>query len=155
MNGPVFELLRLVHIFSATWEKQSIQMQKLNDAYENKKHLLNIAIKRLAISDKRTKIFAREKRLSNWEKLFLKLSESKGHGRRWKLYMDTFRKKSILGYDQLIHWIEKEPNNYNDYDDIKMTSDDSDINFDFISHKSQSRSGRFSARSSDHNDEVN
>lgn len=78
LNTPVFEMLRLVKIFSAGWEKNAALMKKLNDLHESKKQLLNIAIKRLANVDKKTKLFTKEKRVQNWEKLFIKLNEAKG-----------------------------------------------------------------------------
>jgi hypothetical protein len=113
LNTPVTELMRLVKIFSASWEKNGAILKKLNDMYENKKQLLNIAIKRLSAVEKKSKLFSREKRIQNWEKLFIKLSEAKGHGRRWKFQIETFRKKASLGYDELIKWIANESNDSN------------------------------------------
>ena len=108
LNTPVYEMLRLVKIFSSTWEKNSAVLKKLHDMYETKKQMLNIAIKRLALIDKKTKLFHREKRISNWEKLFIKMSEAKGHGRRWKFQIEPFRKKADQGYEELVNWIEKD-----------------------------------------------
>ncbi|CAF0939608.1 unnamed protein product [Brachionus calyciflorus] len=124
LNTPVTEMLRLVKIYSASWEKNSIVLKKIHDMYENKKQMLNIAIKRLAMVDKKTKLFAREKRVLNWEKLFIKLSESKGHGRRWKFQMDTFRKKADQGYDELIKWIMREPTEPYEYLEFQNVSED-------------------------------
>lgn len=78
LNTPVTELLRLVKIYSAPWEKNSALLKKINDMYETKKQLLNISIKRLTLVDKNTDLFQKEKRIMNWEKLYLKLSEAKG-----------------------------------------------------------------------------
>ncbi len=114
MNTPVYELLRLVKIYSASWEKNSAIFKKLNDMYENKKQMLNIAIKRLAMNEKKTKLFAKERRILNWERLFIKMSEARGHGRRWKFQIEAFRNKANMGYDELVKWIQKEaqtPNN--------------------------------------------
>jgi len=110
-------MLRLVKIFSASWEKNSQLLKKINDLHENKKQLLNIAIKRLANVDKKTKLFAKEKRVQNWEKMFIKLNEAKGHGRRWKFRMETFRNKASAGYTELLKWVLTEPGN----DDIGET----------------------------------
>jgi hypothetical protein len=114
LNTPVTEMMRLVKIFSASWEKNGAILKKLNDMYENKKQLLNIAIKRLSAVEKKSKLFAREKRIQNWEKLFIKLSEAKGHGRRWKFQIETFRKKAAMGYDELIKWVANESNDGRD-----------------------------------------
>ncbi len=79
LNTPVNEMIRLVKIYSASWEKNSALLKKINDMYESKKQLLNIAIKRLTLFDKNTNLFQKEKRIMNWEKLYLKLSEAKGN----------------------------------------------------------------------------
>lgn len=79
LNTPVVEMLRLIKIYSASWEKNSALLKKLNDMYETKKLMLNIAIKRLTLVDKSTDLFQKEKRIMNWEKLYLKLSEAKGN----------------------------------------------------------------------------
>lgn len=116
LNTSVYEMLRLVKIYSAPWEKNGQVMKKIHDMYENKKQMLNIAIKRLAAVDKRTKVFARDKCILNWEKLFVRMSEAKGHGRRWKFQMDTFRKKAELGYEELVRWATKDAENNNEED---------------------------------------
>ena len=82
--------------------------------YETKKQILNVAIKRLAMIDKKNKMMTREKRLANWEKLFIRLSEAKGHGKRWKFRMDAFKQKASEGYDELVHWALSEPAKHDD-----------------------------------------
>jgi len=42
------------------------------------------------------------------------MSESKGHGRRWKFQIEPFRKKAEQGYEELIRWIEKDQAGYNE-----------------------------------------
>jgi hypothetical protein len=114
LNTPVAELLRLVKIYSASWEKNSALLKKLNEQYESKKQLLNIAIKRLTLVDKSTNMFQKERRIMNWEKLYMKLSEAKGHGRRWKFHIDTLKKKSTQSYQELLSWVLREPREAND-----------------------------------------
>lgn len=108
LNTPVNELVRLTRIYSLPWDHNSIALRKLHEMYETKKQMLNIAIKRLTLVDKKTKLFEKDKRIQNWEKLYVKLSEAKSHGRRWKFNMETFRKKASLGYEELINWIKAE-----------------------------------------------
>ena len=120
LNISVSEMLRLVKIFSAPWEKNSAVLKKIQDMYENKKIMLNIAIKRLALVDRKTKLFVKEKRIMNWEKLFIKLSEAKGHGRRWKFQIDTFRKKADMGYEELVKWVTRDSVDGSDNQDFYM-----------------------------------
>ena len=127
LNTPVFELLRLVKIFSVSWEKNSAILKKLHDMYEQKKQLLNIAIKRLALVEKKTKLFSREKRIMNWEKLFIKLSEAKGHGRRWKFQIETLRKKANEGYDELLRWVLKDGEDADEQNDDEENENAEDL----------------------------
>jgi hypothetical protein len=108
MNTPVNELVRLVRIYSLPWDQNSVALKRLHDMFENKKLMLNLAIKRLTLVDKKTKLFDAEKRIQNWEKLYIRLSQAKGHGRRWKFQIETFRKKANNGYDELLRWIKSE-----------------------------------------------
>jgi hypothetical protein len=108
MNTPVNELVRLVRIYSLPWDQNSVALKRLHEMFDNKKQMLNIAIKRLTLVDKKTKLFEREKRIQNWEKLYIKLSEAKGHGRRWKFQIENFRKKANQGYDELLRWIKSD-----------------------------------------------
>ena len=122
LNTPIFETMRLVRIFSVTWEKNSAMLKKIHEMYENKKQLLNIAIKRLALVEKKTKLFSREKRVMNWEKLYIRLSEAKGHGRRWKFQMEAFRKKSELGYDELVHWLLRDSTQMEESEELQAVA---------------------------------
>ncbi|KAI8519166.1 hypothetical protein Bbelb_024230 [Branchiostoma belcheri] len=97
LNVPVTELVRLVRVYSEPWDEKSEALKKLHADYESKKRQLNIAIKRLQLVDAHSKRLAREKRIMNWEKLFAKLTSSKGHGRRWKFLIDSFKKKAQMG----------------------------------------------------------
>ena len=106
MNTPVNELVRLVRIYSLPLDQNSFALKRLHEMYNIKKQMLNISIRRLAVVEKKTKYFDREKRVMNWEKLFIKLSEAKGHGRRWKFRMEEFRKKSNEGYEELMRWVK-------------------------------------------------
>lgn len=105
-------------------------MQRLYREGEQKRALLNLAIRRLAIAEKRTqgnnrfflilKYFdffnkkkkklkkigwEHEQRILNWERLYLRMSEAKGQGRRWRFRVEGVRKKAEEGYDELVKWI--------------------------------------------------
>jgi hypothetical protein len=108
INTPVNELIRMVRIYSQPWDQNSVALRRLYSLYDAKKQMLNIAIKRLASVDKRAVFFEREKRIGNWEKIFIKINEAKGHGRRWKFRMDTFRKHANEGYEELMKWLKNE-----------------------------------------------
>ncbi|PVD29205.1 hypothetical protein C0Q70_11802 [Pomacea canaliculata] len=101
LNMTVNELVRLVRLFSTPWEEKSAALKKLHEDYESKQRQLNIAIKRLQLVDAHSKRIAREKRIMNWEKLFTKVTSSKGHGRRWKFLIETIKQKARMGLEHV------------------------------------------------------
>lgn len=114
MNTPVYELIRLVRLYSTPWEEKSAALKKLHEDYDRKARQLDVAVKRLQLVDAQASRMARERRILNWEKLFSKVSSSKGHGRRWKFLIDSFKKrvkegykflKSSIFYSQSMSWI--------------------------------------------------
>jgi hypothetical protein len=109
LNTPISELTRLVHLNAASWDEQSTVLRDLQKMYSVKKEMLNEAIKRLTLVDQKLQLFEKEKRILNWEKLFIKINEAKGNGRRWKFRMEIFRKKAAEGYEELIRWVESTP----------------------------------------------
>lgn len=48
---PIGELVRLVRIYSASWEENNIALKKLYESFESKQKQLNIAIRRLQLFD--------------------------------------------------------------------------------------------------------
>lgn len=105
LNPPVNELLRLTKLYASPWNKQTAVMQRLYRENEQKRGLLNVAIRRLAIAERRSKGWEQEQRVLNWERLYLRLSEAKGFARRWRFRVDGIRKKADQGYDELVRWI--------------------------------------------------
>ncbi|XP_038047105.1 uncharacterized protein LOC119721219 isoform X2 [Patiria miniata] len=103
---PTSELVRLVRVYSGSWEEKSLALKKLHSDYESKHKQLNIAIRRLQLADAQAKRIEHEKRIMNWEKLFAKLTSSRGHGRRWRFLIDNFKQKSKLGMEHLHAYID-------------------------------------------------
>ncbi|KAL8566979.1 hypothetical protein ACOMHN_059779 [Nucella lapillus] len=101
LGMPANELVRLVRVYSTPWEEKSAALKKLHEDYEGKQRQLNIAIKRLQLVDAHSKRIAREKRVMNWEKLFAKLTSTKGHGRRWKFLIETIKQKAKMGLEHV------------------------------------------------------
>ncbi|KAK7108804.1 uncharacterized protein [Littorina saxatilis] len=101
LSMPTNELVRLVRVYSTPWEEKSAALKKLHEDYESKQRQLNIAIKRLQLVDAHSKRIAREKRVMNWEKLFAKLTSTKGHGRRWKFLIETIKQKAKMGLEHV------------------------------------------------------
>ncbi|XP_074662984.1 uncharacterized protein LOC141915380 isoform X3 [Tubulanus polymorphus] len=101
LHTPLNELVRMVSVYSKPWGEKSTALKKLHDDYEKKQRQLNIAVKRLEIIDAHMKRMARERRILNWERLFSKVATSKGHGRRWKFMINTFKETTKKGFDEM------------------------------------------------------
>eukprot|EP00057_Strongylocentrotus_purpuratus_P003170 XP_003726083.1 PREDICTED: uncharacterized protein LOC100892708 [Strongylocentrotus purpuratus] len=126
LQTPVNELVRLVRVFSVSWEEKSAALKKLHNDYESKHKQLNIAVRRLQLLDAQAKRMAKEKRIMMWEKLFSKVTSCRGHGRRWKFLIDNFKQKSKLGMEHLQAYIEsldKEPDSDGEGGDIDDSSE--------------------------------
>ncbi|XP_071792305.1 uncharacterized protein [Asterias amurensis] len=104
---PTSELVRLVRVYSVSWEQKSLALKKLHSDYESKHKQLNIAIRRLQLADAQARRIAQEKRIMNWEKLFAKLTSSRGHGRRWRFLIDSFKQKANMGMEHLHAYIDE------------------------------------------------
>ena len=109
LNLPVNELLRLVKLYSSSWEKQTQVMQRLYRESEQKRALLNVAIRRLAIADRRASGWEHERRVLNWERLFVRLTEARGHGKRWKFRIENVKRRvEEGGYENLVQRLRNE-----------------------------------------------
>ncbi|KAJ8032500.1 hypothetical protein HOLleu_26044 [Holothuria leucospilota] len=123
---PASELVRLVRVYSTSWEEKSAALKKLHSDYDSKHKQLNIAIRRLQLIDAQARRMAKERRIMMWEKLFSKLTSARGHGRRWKFLIDNFKQKSKLGMEHLqayIDSLDKEPESSDDEEDTHDKTD--------------------------------
>ncbi|BFZ10160.1 hypothetical protein BsWGS_13199 [Bradybaena similaris] len=98
---PIGELVRLVRIYSVSWEENNVALKKLSESFDSKQMQLNIAIRRLQLFDEQSKRMAREKRILNWERLFAKVTTAKSHGRRWKFNIETIKETAKLGLEHI------------------------------------------------------
>ncbi|XP_071826096.1 uncharacterized protein [Apostichopus japonicus] len=117
LHTPATELIRLVRVYSTSWEEKSAALKKLHSDYDSKHKQLNIAVRRLQLIDAQARRMAKERRIMMWEKLFSKLTSARGHGRRWKFLIDNFKQKTKLGMEHLqayIDSLDKEPESEED-----------------------------------------
>ncbi|PAA48679.1 hypothetical protein BOX15_Mlig031519g3, partial [Macrostomum lignano] len=101
LQFPLWELLRLVRVYSSPWEEKKAALQKMHEDYARKKSQLEIALRRLTTQDAEVKRAGRERRIMNWEKLFARVQMARGHGRRWKFRMHDFKKRAAMGVEHL------------------------------------------------------
>ncbi|XP_059166381.1 uncharacterized protein LOC131948723 isoform X2 [Physella acuta] len=122
LGMPVEELVRLVRVYATPWEEKSAALKKLHEDYDSKQRQLNIAIKRLQLVDAHSKRIAREKRIMNWEKLFSKMTSTRGHGRRWKFLIETIKQKAKLGLEHVQAYTASLEESDNEEDENKNSS---------------------------------
>ncbi|XP_064629111.1 uncharacterized protein LOC135488433 [Lineus longissimus] len=106
LHMPMNELIRMVRVYSTPWEEKSAALKKLHEDYENKQRQLGIAVRRLQMIDTNAKRNAKERRIMNWEKLFAKMTSAKGHGRRWKFMIKTFKDKAKDGFEHVKEYVD-------------------------------------------------
>uniref|UniRef100_A0A1I8GH90 Protein phosphatase 1 regulatory subunit 22 n=1 Tax=Macrostomum lignano TaxID=282301 RepID=A0A1I8GH90_9PLAT len=97
LQFPLWELLRLVRVYSSPWEEKKAALQKMHEDYARKE---KPAGDRASTSDYAGR-GGRERRIMNWEKLFARVQMARGHGRRWKFRMHDFKKRAAMGVEHL------------------------------------------------------
>lgn len=57
LHTPATELIRLVRVYSTSWEEKSAALKKLHSDYDSKHKQLNIAVRRLQLIDAQVSTF--------------------------------------------------------------------------------------------------
>jgi hypothetical protein len=68
---PVYELIRLVQLYSESFDMKCSILKRLYDSNETKKRMLNIALQRLTSMENHTKQYQEQKCIDNWEKMLV------------------------------------------------------------------------------------
>jgi len=66
---PINELVRLVQLYSQSFDMKCTVLKKLYDSNETKKRMLNIALQRLTSMEHNTEQYREQKCINNWEKM--------------------------------------------------------------------------------------
>jgi hypothetical protein len=66
---PVYELIRLVKLYSQSFDRKCTVLKKLYDSNQTKKRMLNIALQRLTSMEHNTEQYREQKCINNWEKM--------------------------------------------------------------------------------------
>ncbi|CAF3143203.1 unnamed protein product [Rotaria sp. Silwood2] len=102
---PIYELIRLVQLYSQPFDMKCIPFKRLYDSNEIKKRMLKMASEKLASMENNTKKYEEQKCINNWEKMYIRLALPRSNVRKWKFRLKTFREKAVLGYEHVIKWI--------------------------------------------------
>lgn len=68
---PVYELIRLVHIYSEPFGMKCNILKRLYDSNETKKRMLNLALQKLISMDHHTQQYQEQKSIDHWEKMLV------------------------------------------------------------------------------------
>jgi hypothetical protein len=68
---PINELVRLVQLYSQSFDMKSVALKKLYDNNEMKKRMLNIALQKLTTMESTIKRNEKIRCVNNWEKMFV------------------------------------------------------------------------------------
>ena len=66
---PVYELIRLVQLYSEPFDKKCVVLKTLYDSNEIKKRMLNMAFQRLTSMENNLQQYEEQKCINNWEKM--------------------------------------------------------------------------------------
>ncbi len=66
---PVYELIRLVQLYSQPFDMKCVVLKRLYDSNELKKRMLNSALQKLMLMEEQTKQYQEQKSLDHWEKM--------------------------------------------------------------------------------------
>ena len=67
---PINELIRLVQLYSQSFDMKSIALKKLYDNNETKKRMLNFALQKLMSLESNSRHHRQLRNINNWEKMF-------------------------------------------------------------------------------------
>jgi len=70
---PVYELIRLVQLYSQPFDMKCSVLKRLYDNNETHKRMLNMALQRLTSMENNTKYYQEQKCVNNWEKMSVNL----------------------------------------------------------------------------------
>ncbi|CAF0888724.1 unnamed protein product [Rotaria sordida] len=131
---PIYELIRLVQLYSESFDMKCIPFKRLYDSNEINKRLLKIAFQRLTSMENNTKKYEEQKSINNWEKMYIHLVLPRSNIRKWKFRIKIFREKANLGYEHVIEWLhQKIPRSSSEISSNSQISDDQNTT-DEISH---------------------
>lgn len=68
---PVYELIRLVHLYSEPFDMKCNILKKFYDSNETKKRMLNLALQKLTSMENHTQQYQEQKIINQWEKMFV------------------------------------------------------------------------------------
>ena len=71
---PMYELIRLVQLYSQPFDMKSVALKKLYENNEMKKRMLNIALQRLTSMENAVRRHQQLKCINNWEKMFVRIT---------------------------------------------------------------------------------
>jgi hypothetical protein len=66
---PVYELIRLVQLYSESFDIKYSLLKRLYDSNETKKRMLNLALQKITSMENNTKHYQEQKCIDHWEKM--------------------------------------------------------------------------------------
>lgn len=97
---PLNELIRLVRLYSSSWEEKVVVLREIQGQQESKQKQVTIALKKIELLASESEKLEQERAANNWAMLFSKVLMGKSHGRRWKFRIENFKKNAESSFSK-------------------------------------------------------
>eukprot|EP00043_Microstomoeca_roanoka_P016550 m.169887 g.169887 ORF g.169887 m.169887 type:complete len:500 (+) comp16481_c0_seq3:109-1608(+) len=121
LHAPIFELTRLVQLYSQTWEEKGAVLGKLHQSYATHHAQLQAALTQLQMTGADVERMKEDRLCMLWERLFAKSMTNQRHGRRWKFLIESFRQMAEKG--EHMSFADTDAESSDDDDDDNDTAD--------------------------------
>lgn len=91
LHSTVFELVRLVRVYSPRWRSKESVISKLLDDYRAVRNEKQILLREVTLNAGVIRRLRHNEAVSKWERIFIQASANRRHGTRWKYLIDDLK----------------------------------------------------------------
>jgi stress response protein SCP2 len=94
LQGPLFELVRLVRLHSADWEEHTRSLEAMQTQLDDRERRLTVAVRRLEMTGMQYERARSMRRVSMWERLFSRVVAHQGQSMRWRYMLSLLQQET-------------------------------------------------------------
>eukprot|EP00730_Choanoeca_flexa_P003756 TRINITY_DN11492_c6_g4_i1.p1 TRINITY_DN11492_c6_g4~~TRINITY_DN11492_c6_g4_i1.p1 ORF type:complete len:825 (+),score=183.12 TRINITY_DN11492_c6_g4_i1:82-2556(+) len=95
--GPLFELTRLVELYSEAWNDKAAALKGLHESYNEHQNQLTVALTTIQRQETELEKHRYNQHLMLWERMYSRAMNHHAHGRRWKYLVESYRQQAEAG----------------------------------------------------------
>eukprot|EP00056_Hartaetosiga_gracilis_P005152 m.81850 g.81850 ORF g.81850 m.81850 type:complete len:976 (-) comp12070_c0_seq3:1442-4369(-) len=100
---PLYELVRLVELYSQGWEEKGSVLSNLHKTYNTHHRQLQVALSKMQMDEGEMSKLKKDRLMLLWEAVYARAMANQRHGRRWKYLIESYRQRAekgvLLRYD--------------------------------------------------------